>query len=77
MAKNKKTTIGTKRRIDDLGRIVVPKEIRKAYGFVEGREVEMVLVEDGVLLKGVVIENPLSKFSYDELIEEINRRGVR
>lgn len=47
---NMKAT-GIVRRFDDLGRIVIPREIRKHYGFNEGVPVDIYTIEDGVVLK--------------------------
>ena len=41
--------IGIIREIDSLGRIVVPKEIRKIYGL--ENEVEIIATDNGVLLR--------------------------
>ena len=38
---------GIVRRIDDLGRIVIPKEMRKKVKIDEGDQVEIVLKTDG------------------------------
>lgn len=38
------------RRIDDLGRIVIPKEIRKKLGIKEGAPMEINITDTGVLL---------------------------
>ncbi len=48
---------GIVRRIDDLGRVVIPKEIRRAVKIKEGDPLELFLSEDG----GVVFKryNPL------------------
>lgn len=52
---------GIIRRFDDLGRIVVPKEIRRRLGISEGTPMELFLTEDG---DGVVFK----KYdSYSEL----------
>lgn len=42
---------GIIRRTDDLGRVVITREIRKALGWVEGTPLEEVVTEDGVLLR--------------------------
>ena len=42
---------GIVRRFDDLGRIVIPKEIRKRFGFTEGAPVDIFTTNDGVILK--------------------------
>ena len=42
---------GIVRRIDDLGRIVIPKEIRRNLGLREGEAMELFLENDCVCLK--------------------------
>ena len=42
---------GIIRRIDDLGRVVIPKEIRRSVHIGEGDPLEIFLYEGGVLLK--------------------------
>ena len=44
-------TMGVKRRIDPLGRIVLPSEFRKELGIKEGEEVEMFLIPDGIYIR--------------------------
>ena len=44
---NKK--IGIIREVDNLGRVVIPKEIRKTYGL--EKEIEIISTEEGVLLR--------------------------
>lgn len=45
-------TTGVVRRIDDLGRIVIPKAVRKLVDIKEGEPMELFIMEDGsVLLK--------------------------
>lgn len=41
---------GIIRRIDDLGRIVIPREIRNRLGIREGAPLEISIEKDGVLL---------------------------
>ena len=41
---------GIVRRMDDLGRIVVPKELRTTYGIKEGDPIEIMTDERGILL---------------------------
>lgn len=38
-------------RIDDLGRISIPKELRKVYGINEGDPMEIYTDEDAIILK--------------------------
>lgn len=42
---------GIIRRVDDLGRVVIPKEIRRRAGIREGDPLEISLYEDGVCFK--------------------------
>ena len=39
------------RKVDDLGRIVIPKELRKKYGLFEGVHIEFIDGGDGVTVK--------------------------
>ena len=43
---------GIIRRIDDLGRIVIPREVRRMLGIREGDPLEISVIDDG---KSVVI----------------------
>ena len=42
---------GIVRRIDDLGRVVIPKEIRKFYHINTNDEIEIVTTPDGIILR--------------------------
>ena len=42
---------GIVRNIDDLGRIVIPKEIRRTMGIKEGDPLEIYVTEEGICLK--------------------------
>lgn len=42
---------GIVRRVDELGRIVIPKEIRRTSHIREGDPLEIYLYEDGIVLK--------------------------
>lgn len=44
-------TMGVKRKIDPLGRIVLPSEFRKELGVKEGEQVEMFLLPDGIFIR--------------------------
>ena len=39
---------GIVRRIDDLGRVVIPKEIRRSLGITEGDPLEIFISEEGI-----------------------------
>lgn len=56
---NTTTTVkGIIRRFDDLGRIVIPKEIRRKFKINAGGPVGIYITEEGILLKPY---NPESK----------------
>ena len=57
----KTTTIGIIRRFDDLGRIVIPREIRRKFKINVDEPVEICITEEGILLKPYNPE-PKSKF---------------
>ena len=42
---------GLVRKIDELGRIVVPKEIRRSLGIKDGEEMEIYIDESSIILK--------------------------
>lgn len=42
---------GIVRKIDDLGRIVIPKEIRNGMDFREGEQLEIFVNEDSIIFK--------------------------
>ena len=48
---DKMTPIGIIRKVDDLGRIVIPKEIRKFYHINANDEIEIVTTPDGIILR--------------------------
>lgn len=54
---------GIVRRVDDLGRVVIPKEIRRSMGIKEGEPLEIYLENDAVIFR---------RYSYN-LVHEIER----
>lgn len=48
---NKMKALGIVRRIDDLGRVVIPKEVRKSQGWDSGEPMEMFLSEEGLVIR--------------------------
>lgn len=50
---------GIIRRMDELGRIVIPKEIRGSYGISEGTPMEIFTSSDGITLKNIMLKNQL------------------
>ena len=53
---------GIVRRVDDLGRIVIPREIRRAMGIREGEPLEIYTNNEGCVI--------FRKYSYLEALEE-------
>ena len=56
-------TTGVVRRIDDLGRVVIPKEIRRTLGIKDGTSLEIFVEKDMVALKKHSSMNNLSHFA--------------
>lgn len=50
-------TTGVKRKLDELGRVVLPVEFRKELGVEARAEFEMFLLKDGIYLKKVEVNN--------------------
>ena len=64
---------GVVRRIDDLGRIVIPKEIRKTLRIKEGDPLEIFTEKDGdIILKKYSPIGELSNFA-TEYVESLNK----
>ena len=76
---------GIMRRVDKLGRIVIPLELREKYGLTEGAEIEFSDTCDGVtvklsepfcrLCKGKISEEsdlPICKDCIDKVIKSYN-----
>lgn len=68
--------LGIVRRIDDLGRVVIPKEIRRNLGIREGDPLEIFLHEDCVCFKKYST-NKLGKVSdaFSELADFAEEEG--
>lgn len=58
---------GIVRRIDDLGRVVIPREIRKQFGIKECDPMEIFIDEDKIILKKYDVSIGLS-----ELVRKLN-----
>jgi AbrB family looped-hinge helix DNA binding protein len=43
--------LGIVRKIDDLGRVVIPKEVRRINGWETGTPLEMFATDEGVFIK--------------------------
>lgn len=68
-------SVGVVRKIDHLGRVVIPKEIRDVNGWGEKQPVEMFATEDGIFIKAyqnsVDKENALT-YLKQQLIDATN-----
>lgn len=75
----KATCTGAVRHLDELGRIVVPREIRKRMGYEEGSAFEIIPITEGILL---VPYNSIETFGFrvnallSDVIETENFRGM-
>lgn len=80
--------IGVIRRVDDLGRVVIPRELRKRQGIVEGTPMEISMREDGtIILKRqayaesllplcLAMQTQLAE-SYMEVVDELGEDQVK
>lgn len=68
----KEETSGVIRRVDELGRIVLPKEIRNVLGISEGTPMDIYMSNGRVILKRYCAEDALSSLVgiFAELLEE-------
>lgn len=64
-----KDTVGVIKEIDNLGRIVIPKEMRNRFSL--DKSVEVVLTKDGVLLRNPEYELIKVKVSISESKKDI------
>ena len=51
MKVNTGEVIGIKRKLDTLGRVVIPVEYREAFNLKEKAEVEIFMIENGIFIK--------------------------
>lgn len=65
-------TTGMTRRIDELGRIVIPKEIRKSLKIKEGESLEIIVNEEQIILQKHDVFNSDDK-NITNLIEALNK----
>ena len=49
--------VGIIRTLDDLGRIVIPKEIRRTIGVHEGESLDILALTDGSILLRKIVDN--------------------
>lgn len=64
---------GIIRRVDDLGRIVIPKEIRRQAGIREGTPMEIFISSEGIMLKKYYPEEDLQDITKNlmEAVEDM------
>ncbi len=55
------------KKIDKLGRIVVPIELRQKYGLTEGTKIEILDVSEGIMIRS---DEPLCKICHEKIPEE-------
>ena len=56
---------GVVRRIDDLGRIVIPKEIRRNLRIKEGENLEIFIENENIILKKYSMMNKINDLSQE------------
>lgn len=59
-------SLGIVRKIDDLGRIVIPKEVRNTQGWEPGQPMEMFISDEGL-----VIRKYKSAVEEEEILKEL------
>lgn len=50
---------GIVRCIDELGRVVIPKELRHRYGWAQGDPIEIYTTDEGIMLQKYSLGNPV------------------
>ena len=50
---------GIIRRLDELGRVVIPKELRHRYGWAQGDPIEIYTTDEGIMLQKYSLGNPV------------------
>ena len=63
---------GIIRHIDELGRIVIPKEIRKNFRIIDGENIEIFLNDDSIVLKKFSSLNTLNELA-NAITKSINQ----
>lgn len=66
--------VGIVRKIDHLGRIIIPKEIRDIHGWHNGQRMEMYVNEESVILKAYNPPNDLTG-DLNNLIAKITNKA--
>ena len=68
---------GIIRRIDDLGRVVIPKEIRRTLKIREGDPLKIYLTEDCVCFRKYSVINEHALTASVSAVKALKRHGVR
>lgn len=68
---------GIIRRIDDLGRVVIPKEIRRSLRIREGDPLELYTTKDGVCFRKYSFINEHALTASVSAVKALKRHGVR
>ena len=63
-------SMGIVRRIDDLGRICIPKELRRNCGIREGEPLEMFISDEGIILKKYSYNGSLGR-DIEDILEKL------
>ena len=61
---------GIVRRVDDLGRVVIPKEIRRSMGIREGEPMEIYLENDAIMFRRYSYKLTAEVARVAELVEQ-------
>ncbi len=67
---------GIVRRIDDLGRVVIPKEIRRTMRIREGEPLEIFTESDSIILKKYDDKTKCAFCGEDEMDNLVSKNGV-
>jgi len=66
---------GIVRRVDELGRLVIPKELRKTYGLPEDTPIEIFTDNDSIILRKYAPEVHCTFCEQDDQAELIKFKG--
>ena len=67
---------GIVRRIDDLGRVVIPREIRRTLGIKEGDPLELYTIDGGLAFKKYQADIDELRQTYDLLNTVLYKKGI-
>ena len=67
---------GIVRRIDDLGRVVIPREVRRTLGIKEGDPLEIYTTDSGVVFKKYQADIDELRQTYDLLNTVLYKKGI-